>query len=84
MATRASTLTGSGFNVRPVLVALWLAAVAVVLTSVLAAALMLGRATPSRTEPGKGPGVPQTDISGPGAPAHQPITVNGKLCAQCR
>jgi hypothetical protein len=84
MATRASTLTGAGPAVRPVLVALWLAAAAVVLTSVLAAALMLGRVTPSRTEPTNGPGVSQTDTTGPGAPAHQPITVNGKLCAQCR
>jgi hypothetical protein len=84
MATRASTLTGSGPAVRPVLVALWLAAAAVVLATVLAAALMLGRATPSRTEPARGSGVSQSDTTGPGAPAHQPITVNGQPCAQCR
>jgi hypothetical protein len=65
------------------LVGLWLAAVAVVLATVLAAALMVGRATPTRMEPGTGPGVSKSDTRGP-APAHQPFEVNGNICAQCR
>jgi hypothetical protein len=84
MATRASTLTGASPSARPMLVGLWLAAVAVVLTTVLSAALMVGRATPTRTEPGPGSRVSKTDPTGPKAPAHQPFRVNGKICAQCR
>jgi hypothetical protein len=84
MATRASTLTGAVPAARPLLVGLWLAAVAVVLATVFAAALIVGRATATRTEPAKGPAVSQTDTTGPGAPAHQPFKVNGKICAQCR
>ncbi|MGH2682054.1 MAG: hypothetical protein ACRDIX_02335 [Actinomycetota bacterium] len=80
MATRASTL-GVSSAVRPMLVGLWLAAVAIVLATVLAAALMVGRATPTRTEPAKGPAVSDT---GPEAPAYQPIKVSGTICAQCR
>ena len=82
MATRASTLAGS----RPApttLIGLWLVAVAIVLATVMAAALIVGRAVPSRTEPGTGPAVTKTD-TGPGAPAHQSFTVNGHICAQCR
>jgi hypothetical protein len=84
MATRASTLTGAGPAANPLLVSLWLAAVAVVLATVVAAALLVGRATPTRTEPANGPGVSRSDTTGPGAPAHQPFRVNGKICAQCR
>jgi hypothetical protein len=83
MATRASTL-GASPAVRPVMVTLWFAAVAIVLATVLAVALMVSRATPTRTEPAKGPGLSKTDPSGPSAPAHQPFKVNGKICAQCR
>lgn len=83
MATRESTLTGTGRAASPTLIGLWLAAVAVVLGIVFAAALMVGRATPTSTEPGTGPTVTKTD-TGPGAPAHQPIKVNGKICGQCR
>jgi hypothetical protein len=66
------------------LVGVWLAAVAIVLATVIAAALLVSRATPTRTEPAKGPGVSQTDNTGSGAPAHQPFRVNGQICAQCR
>jgi hypothetical protein len=66
------------------LAGLWLAAVAVVLATVLAAALMVGRATTNPTRPARGPAVSKTDSTGPGAPSHQPVTVNGKICAQCR
>lgn len=83
MATRASTF-GSIPVVRTSLVGLWLAAVAVALATVLAAALIIGRATPTSTQPSKRPAVSKTDPSGPGAPAHQPFKVNGKVCAQCR
>jgi hypothetical protein len=58
MATRASTLTGS----RPApttLIGLWLAAVAVVLATVMAAALIVGRAVPSRIERARAPRSPR-------------------------
>jgi hypothetical protein len=83
MATRASTLTGAGPAASPTLVGLWLAAVAIVLATVVAAALMVGRVATSSTEPGRGPGVSQSD-TGPGAPAHRPFKVNGNVCGQCR
>jgi hypothetical protein len=83
MATRASTLTGAGPVVRPLLISLWLAAVAIVLATVVAAALMAGRVSTSSTVPGNGPAVSKTD-TGPGAPAHKPFRVNGNICAQCR
>jgi hypothetical protein len=83
MATRASTL-GVSSAVRPMLVGLWLVAVAVVLATVFAAALLLSRATPTRTEPARGPAVSEADTTGPAAPAHQPFKVGSKICAQCR
>jgi hypothetical protein len=83
MATRASTLTGAGPAASPTLVSLWLAAVAIVLATVVAAALMVGRAAPTGAEPGTGSTVSRTDPADP-APAHQPFKVNGNICAQCR
>jgi hypothetical protein len=84
MATKASTLTGAGPAARPRLIGLWLAVVAVVLATILAVALMVGRATPTGTEPATGTRVSRTDTTGPKAPAHQPFKVNGNICGQCR
>jgi hypothetical protein len=83
MATRASTLT-SGPAASPLLVGMWLVAVAIVLATVVSVALLVGGTVQTRTGPAKGPAVSKTDTTGPSAPAHRPLTVNGKVCAQCR